>query len=361
MHGSKQKARAETHWADELVPAIGPLSPGRVSANFIGRVLRSAVHMGASRPKLLAAIGVEDAHLRHPVGSLPQQVLFHLFGAVEREFDDPAIAMRLAIAAKPGCFSDFGFVATFTPTLGDMLRFIVNIQSYRQNIWSVTLDVATNPAQLCWIVPDHQQELPASCVEFSMASYAHFYRSALPTRLAPQTLYLRHQPRCDEAIYAELLGCPVVFGADETRMVFSRSQFGLPLPNAFPQLQQRVQETYGQAAQWIAQGRKYTAFSYLYLASELNKSPLTLERLAASFGMSERSLRRKLVEEDYPFRQLLEKVRRDLCDLYYMEGCRPMGEIAELLGYSELSAFSRAHKGWHGASPRQLSTDAGGA
>jgi AraC-like DNA-binding protein len=109
----------------------------------------------------------------------------------------------------------------------------------------------------------------------------------------------------------------------------------------------------------MTEGRKYTALSYLYLASELNKSSLTLERLAASFGMSERSLRRKLVEEGYPFRQLLEKVRRDLCDLYYMEGCRPMGEIAELLGYSELSAFSRAHKGWYGASPRQLSTTIG--
>ncbi len=197
MHGSEPKARAEIHWADKLVPAIGPLSPGRVSANFINRVLRSAVHMGASRPKLLAAIGVEDALLRHPVGALPQQVLFRLFGAVESEFDDPAIAMRLAIAAKPGCFSDFGFVATFAPTLGDMLHFIVDIQNYRQNIWSVKLDVAANPAQLRWIESDHQQELPASCLEFSMASYAHFYRSALPTRLAPQTLYLRHQPRCD--------------------------------------------------------------------------------------------------------------------------------------------------------------------
>ncbi len=34
-----------------------------------------------------------------------------------------------------------------------------------------------------------------------------------------------------------------------------------------------------------------------------------------------------------------------------------MGEVAEQLGYSELSAFTRAHKGWYGVSPRQVVRD----
>jgi AraC-like DNA-binding protein len=57
------------------------------------------------------------------------------------------------------------------------------------------------------------------------------------------------------------------------------------------------------------------AVSYFYLASELDKSPPTLERMAASFGMSERTLRRKLVEEGISFRDLLDRVRQDNCKL----------------------------------------------
>jgi AraC-like DNA-binding protein len=73
--------------------------------------------------------------------------------------------------------------------------------------------------------------------------------------------------------------------------------------------------------------------------------------MAASFGMSERTLRRKLVEEGMSFRDLLDKVRKDMCKLYFMEDTRPLGEIALLLGYSDLSAFTRAHKKWTGNPP----------
>ena len=93
------------------------------------------------------------------------------------------------------------------------------------------------------------------------------------------------------------------------------------------------------------------AVSYFYLASELDKSRPTLERMAASFGMTARTLRRKLVEEGMSFRDLLDRVRQDNCKLYFMEDTRPLGEIALLLGYSDLSAFTRAHKNWTGFPP----------
>ena len=73
--------------------------------------------------------------------------------------------------------------------------------------------------------------------------------------------------------------------------------------------------------------------------------------MAASFGMTERSLRRKLVNEGQPFRKLLDHVRRDLCTLYFLEDKRSLGEIALLLGYGELSAFTRAYKRWYNVAP----------
>ena len=67
--------------------------------------------------------------------------------------------------------------------------------------------------------------------------------------------------------------------------------------------------------------------------------------------MTARTLRRKLVDEGMSFRDLLDRVRQDNCKLYFMEDTRPLGEIALLLGYSDLSAFTRAHKNWTGFPP----------
>lgn len=307
--------------------------------------------MGASRPRLLSALHLSDAPLRNPIGRVSRAVLINFFAAIEREFADPAIGLRLARAAKPVCFSDLGYVAMLAPTVGDMLKATVDIQGFRQNVWKVHLDLDAKPASLIWELPEDDHGHLDACIEFSAASYAHAYRTCLPARIAPKMVRFRHRQRFADTLYVDLLGCPVVFGADRTCLEFDRSQLNLSLPNANPDLQSMLQAKYAQPVAWLANGRKHAGLSYIYLASELNKSPLKLERLAASFGLTERTLRRKLVQEGFPFRDLLEQVRRDLCDLYRFEGRRSMSEIAELLGYSELSAFTRAHKGWHNVPP----------
>jgi AraC-like DNA-binding protein len=351
LKGRKQGSSTIPHWADELTPRIGRLQPDTVSANFVDRLLRGAVNMGASRPRLLLALHLSDAPLRNPIGRVSRAVLINFFAAIEREFTDPAIGLRLARAAQPGCFSDLGYVAMLAPTVGDMLKATVDIQGFRQNVWKAQLDLGAKPASLIWKLPDDDHGHLDAGIEFSAASYAHFYRTCLSARISPKIVRFRHQPRFAEALYAELLGCSVVFGAEQTALEFDNSQLNLPLPYANSDLQMMLQATYAQPVAWLSQGCKHAGLSYLYLASELNKSPLKLERLAASFGLTERTLRRKLVQEGYPFRDLLEQVRRDLCDLYQFEARRTMSEIAELLGYSELSAFTRAHKGWHNVPP----------
>ena len=336
------------------MPRIGRLQPDTVSANFVDRLMRGAVNMGASRPRLLSALHLSDAPLRNPIGRVSRAVLINFFAAIELEFGEPSVGLKLARAAKPSCFSDLGFVAMLAPTVGDMLQTSVDIQGFRQNVWTAHLDLDGNPAALRWELPGDDHGHLDACIEFSAASYVHFYRTCLPARIAPKIARFRRQPRFAEALYADLLGCPVVFGADQTCLEFDRSQMNLPLPNANPDLQSMLQAKYAQPVAWLASGLRHAGLSYIYLASELNKSPLKLERLAASFGLTERTLRRKLVQEGYPFRDLLEQVRRDLCELYRFEGRRSMSEIAELLGYSELSAFTRAHKGWYNVPPSSL-------
>jgi AraC-like DNA-binding protein len=69
--------------------------------------------------------------------------------------------------------------------------------------------------------------------------------------------------------------------------------------------------------------------------------------------MSERSLQVHLAEEQCSFRELLEKVRREIATFHLRRADIPLTQLAQLLGYSELSAFSRSFRGWYGVSPRQ--------
>ena len=166
-----------------------------------------------------------------------------------------------------------------------------------------------------------------------------------------RSLHFQHQPQFHVAIYEAVFRCPVAFGMPQTRLEIAGRQVFRPSPFANQALFNASSERFEQPAKWMLSGKTHLAFSYFYLASELDKSPPTLDRMATSFGISERTLRRKLVDEGMSFRNLLDLVRKDLCNLYFMENTRSLSEIALLLGYSDLSAFTRAYKKWTGKPP----------
>jgi len=67
--------------------------------------------------------------------------------------------------------------------------------------------------------------------------------------------------------------------------------------------------------------------------------------------MGRHTLYRKLKSEEQSFQELVEAVRKEKAIRYIKEKRDSLSEIAFLLGFSELSAFSRALKRWIGTSP----------
>jgi AraC-like DNA-binding protein len=88
-----------------------------------------------------------------------------------------------------------------------------------------------------------------------------------------------------------------------------------------------------------------------YLMKNSYLGILSLEDVAANFNMTPRSLQRRLQNESVTFQQLADSVRKSLALHYLESGKYQLKEISHILGYNELSAFSRAFKRWTGKPP----------
>ena len=77
----------------------------------------------------------------------------------------------------------------------------------------------------------------------------------------------------------------------------------------------------------------------------------SLTELAGELHVDRRTLQRWLAREGVSFRALLEESRRARAAELLTVTRRPVGEIAELLGYAESAAFTRAFKRWYGVTP----------
>jgi AraC-like DNA-binding protein len=84
---------------------------------------------------------------------------------------------------------------------------------------------------------------------------------------------------------------------------------------------------------------------------QLARGRVRVGAISAEMNMSRHTLYKRLREENQTFAGLLEEVRREQALDYLQERHRSLVEVAELLGFSELSAFSRAFKRWMGISP----------
>jgi AraC-like DNA-binding protein len=72
--------------------------------------------------------------------------------------------------------------------------------------------------------------------------------------------------------------------------------------------------------------------------------------VARALGVSVATLRRRLTASGVSFRRLRGRALDEAARRMLAQG-RPVGEIADALGYADLRSFSRAFKGWSGVTP----------
>lgn len=338
-------------WANTLLLGGNGIPHDTMSASLLVRILRAAEAEGGDRRTMLSAAGIIEAKLRNPLSRLSSRRALRFFAMLEQHFGDPSVHLRIGEKASMQNFSDLGYATRLEANLASVIEANIAMQQLRQTMFRTSFDTAGKPPFLTWTCHPDQISSYAPFIEFSVATYARLSRQILGEPALLRAVHFQHRARFDVAKYEATFGCPVLFSMPETRMEIAARQLFRPSPHGNLALFEAASERYEHPVDWMSQGRPHLAYSYFYLSNEIDKSPPTLDRMARSFGMSERTLRRKLVEEGQPFRELLERVRQDLCRLYFMEDKRSLGEIALLLGYSDLSAFTRAYKRWHGVAP----------
>ena len=76
------------------------------------------------------------------------------------------------------------------------------------------------------------------------------------------------------------------------------------------------------------------------IASVLPHGRVLVEDIARGLGMSERTLARKLSDEELNFTEILQNLRHDLAVRYLKDRKLHVSKIAWLLGFRDVSAFT---------------------
>lgn len=144
---------------------------------------------------------------------------------------------------------------------------------------------------------------------------------------------------------------PVRFKARQCRVIYPRSVGRIALPSADAEMRQLLSESMDRRLTDLGSTRNFEDNLMTLLRATMDGTIPTLASLSKNAGMSQRTLQRRLREGRTSFQSLLQRVLHAEADSLLSSGERTQGEVAFLLGYSEVSAFSRAYRGWTGHPP----------
>lgn len=156
----------------------------------------------------------------------------------------------------------------------------------------------------------------------------------------------------DTRLYLSELGVLPNFGQTHNRFVVERHLLDLPLPGANPETAALCERHCQLLLDKRRQRDGLAGQIRGLLLSRPGRLP-DMEQLAGSLHMSSRTLRRRLHQDNVSFRTLLEEVRQTLAEELLGIGGLSLEEVAERLGYGEVSNFIHAFKRWKGVTPSQ--------
>jgi len=270
------------------------------------------------------------------------------------ELHDDCLGLHLAQSFELGKVGLLYYVLASSERLSDALR---NAERYCAiNDESVQLKISFDGPLVIEIDDiDVDRQSDHHHVEFWMVSMVRICRAVTDRRLAPKWIKLRHFREQTPPDIRSYLGCEIEFAADTDEVAFAASVADLHAVNADVHLNTLLLQYANEALGKQRRHRSATLRSRVeaQIAVLLPHGKANLSEISQRLGMSRRTLARALSREQTTFSEVLEPMRKLLATRYLRERELPISEVAWLLGYREISSFTKAFARWTGASPRE--------
>jgi AraC-like DNA-binding protein len=271
-----------------------------------------------------------------------------------KALNDPLLGFRLARDGDLRLTGLLHYVAASSETLGDALdraqRYssIANAGVVLKCSEARNFTIALRYAGVARHSDRHQMEGLVTWL-------VRFCRAATDRRLNPIAVRLVHRRGNETSELEKFFGCPVDFGADTDRVIFDKQVKQLRLVAADPYLNEMLLDHCEQALK-----HRRSRAGPLRSTVENAITPLLphgkarLGNVAHSLGVSSRTLARRLAAEGLSFGEILIQLRSDLATHYLGEANFSISQIAWLVGFQGISAFSHGYKRWTGMNPRRM-------
>lgn len=319
--------------------------------------LQVMAELGFSHEECLKGTDIKDEQLNNPDMGINIEQEFAFYRRLIFLTQDPLIGLKLGQAYRLESYGVFGYAILSAPTLGDAMKIASQYYALSFSHFKISFDIKDG---LAYFKMHKRHPIDADLLAlFEDRDASAILSGALSTisqSFPIQHIKLMHDSSAQMDLYKALFNCPVTFNHSHLEIVFDASilKQTMPLRDA-----DTAEYCLKQCEALLKKLNKTESWVDLVqqqlLKNKQGRIP-NIKEVAQALKTSERSLRRKLKEEDSTFQVLLSEARYQLAK-ELLASDLSLEQIAHELGYSEAANFSHAFKRWTGMSPTQYRQD----
>ncbi len=167
---------------------------------------------------------------------------------------------------------------------------------------------------------------------------------------SPAAVRLAHPRHAGNAALQRFLAAPLQTDAAFTGLGFTAAQLDAPLPAGHPGLALNAEKILA-ATRANLQSGSTSSQVRAHLLDMLPSGDISRSAVASRMHLTERTLQRRLEAEQFGFAELLQQTRQELAQNLLRDPEHDVQDVAFILGFAEISSFTRAFRRWTGQAP----------
>ena len=310
--------------------------------------------LGHDPVPLLSAVGVDAAMLDDPDRRIPMSAGSSLLARAVATTGDDCIGLHLAEHADLRSVDVHFYAMASSDTLRSAFERLSRYQRLIHETSRIDLTETEHGVTLRHRLPGGIAA-PRQTAEFLLAAWVRTGRFATGTDWSPLDVRFAHPRPVGIREHARIFHAPVHFTTGENSLTVAHSTLSLPCVGADAALAALMDRYAGEHTPApLSPGLRLSDRIRDLLSLQLRAGEPSAAGTAARARMSVRTLNRTLAAEGTTYRALLDQLRHERASRHLADPRTSIGEVAFLLGYSELSAFCRAFKRWTGQTPAEF-------
>jgi AraC-like DNA-binding protein len=257
--------------------------------------------------------------------------------------------LRMAEQRRVSDFGVLSLLMSYQPTLWHVLDVMVRYRNLLNATLALHVEEADDIAVVREDIVVNFDAPKIQAYQLAVGTLSNLFHSVLGPRWKPISAHFTYACPKDMGLHRKLFGERIEFESEFNGLTCLLADLHRPNALADPKLAQYAAEFVDSIHQVENSSIAHEVRRSLYRLLPLGHA--SIARVASSLGLHERTLQRKLAADGAEFSDLLNGVRRELAERYLPNRSYSLTRVAEMLGYAQLSSFTRWFAGEFGAPP----------